>query len=242
MTSSKNNLPDGSNNLILRSLSPVELERVSEFVEPVELDRGTIIFSPFKPLDYLYFIHSGMVSFSLTLSDGTMVEIGVMGSEGVIGWQALAGMDTGPFEASVQIEMTAHRLKATHVQSLIGEIRPLRLGILRAAQGMFDQTAQSAACSQRHNSSERLAKWLLMANDRSVSDTVLISHETLSILLGIRRASVTVAMGELRQLGCVENSNSKIKIINRNRLEAAACECYHSIRQEAERRAKLPLI
>lgn len=226
-------------NSILDSLASEDLAEVLNQAEMVKFGRNRVLTYPFQPIEHLYFLTSGMASLNLTVSDGAMVEIGVMGSEGTIGWQALAGMDSGPIEASVQIDITGYRIKTAQMTVLVEKIKPLRLALLRAAQGMFDQVSQSAACSQRHDSTQRLAKWLLMADDRSPEPTLNISHETLSILLGIRRAGVTVAMGELRKQGCVESGHSKIKITSRERLESNACECYRSLKRGALRRDRL---
>ncbi len=232
-------LSEDVKNLVLESLSPEDLARVLGQAEFVKISRNKVLAPAFQPMDHLYFVTSGMASLNLTLRDGAVIEIGVIGSEGTIGWQSLAGLDTGPIEASVQIDMTAYRIKSAQMTALIEKIKPLRVAMLRGVQGMFDRVAQAAACSQRHGSTQRLAKWLLMAADRSADPTLNISHETLSILLGIRRAGVTVAMGELRRLGCVESGHSKIKITSRDRLESSACECYRTLEQEAQRRASL---
>ncbi len=226
-------------NLVLDTLTNQDLSEVLGHAELVKLKRGTDVAHAFEAMDHLYFITSGVVSLNLTLNDGAVVETGMVGSEGTIGWQAIAGLDAGPIDATVQIDMTAYRIKTSQLLVLIERIIPLRKAIIRAVQGTFDQISQSAACSQRHSSTQRLAKWLLMADDRTTEPTLNISHETLSILLGIRRAGVTVAMGELRRLGCVESGHSKISITNRERLETSACECYRSMQQEAERRFKL---
>lgn len=226
-------------NRILDSLDVEGLSEVLQQAEFIKIDRNRVIVPAFQPVDHIYFVTSGMVSLNVTMDSGSIAEIGLIGSEGVVGWQAVAQMDTGPIEAAVQIDMTGYRIKASQMIALIEKVKPLRLAIYKAAQAMFDQVSQAVACSQRHSSTERLAKWLLMADDRSHEPTLTISHETLSILLGIRRAGVTVAMGELRRLGCVENGHSKIKITNRERLETCACECYRTLKQEAHRRDKL---
>jgi CRP-like cAMP-binding protein len=155
-----------------------------------------------------------------------------------MGWQFLANRDQGPIEAVVQIDMTGYRIKADQLLALADKIAPLHKAIMRSVQSLFDLVAQTAACGQRHTSTERLAKWLLMADDRSDGAPLTISHETLSILLGIRRAGVTVAMGELRRYGCVENGHGSTKIIDRQRLEGCACECYGLLRNETKRRAR----
>lgn len=226
-------------NSVIDSLNLDDKKRVLDHCEPVKFSRGTLILPAHQTIDYIYFITSGMVSLCLSLSDGATVEIGVIGSEGTLGWQAAVGMDMGPIEASVQIEMTGYRIKTSTAVSLIHNIVPLRIALLRGVQTLLDQVSQSAACSQRHTSVERLAKWLLMAHDRAATETLHLSHETLSVLLGIRRAGVTVAMGELRRKGCVENGHGKIQIVNRSRLESSSCECYRAMQQEAERRTNL---
>lgn len=226
-------------NSVLDSLSVHDLRDVLKYAELVKLSRGVVIAPSFKPLEHIYFVTSGMVSLSLTLNDGAVVETGIVGSEGTVGWQAIAELDAGPIDATVQIDMTGYRVKASQMIALSDRIKPLRKAIIQAVQGTFDQVSQSAACSQRHTSTQRLAKWLLMAGDRSPEPTLHFSHEGLSILLGIRRAGVTVAMGELRRLGCVKNGHSKITITNRDRLELSACECYSALKNEALRRSSL---
>ena len=226
-------------NSVLDSLNSQDLREVLEQAEFVKINRGVVLAPSFQALDHVYFITSGMVSLNLTLNDGAIVETGIVGSKGTIGWQALAELDSGPIDATVQIDMTGYRVKASQMIALSDRIKPLRRAIIRAVQGTIDQISQSAACSQRHTSTQRLAKWLLLADDRKSEPTLHISHEGLSILLGIRRAGVTVAMGELRRLGCVKNGHSKIVITSRERLEASACECYSTLKNEAKRRSSL---
>jgi CRP-like cAMP-binding protein len=228
----------GLKNQILDGLSEADLSEVLQQAEPFTMARGKVLAPAFAPIDHIYFPTRGMASLRLGLKDGVSVEIGVVGSEGLMGWQFLANRDQGPIEAVVQIDMTGYRIKADQLLALADKIAPLRKAIMRSVQSLFDLVAQTAACGQRHTSTERLAKWLLMADDRSDGAPLTISHETLSILLGIRRAGVTVAMGELRRYGCVENGHGSTKIIDRQRLEGCACECYGLLRNETKRRAR----
>jgi CRP-like cAMP-binding protein len=107
--------------------------------------------------------------------------------------------------------------------------------LLRYVQALHIQVSLSAACNGRHTLPERLARWLLTARDRATSDELPLSHEFLSMMLGVRRAGVTVAVGTLKTAGLIRNSHGRVTIIDRQGLEAASCECYRTVRNEYER-------
>ena len=220
---------------MIDSLSADKIALILAQAETIEIARGTTLFAPHDPIEQVYFPIDGMVSLVLGLSDGAMVEIGVVGQEAIVGWPGMIGLDAGTLEAIVQIDLTAYRFKTATLLQLSEDIPGLSEAILRSRQGLFLQVAQSAACNQRHTSAERLAKWLLLADDRTRSNTVNLSQEFLAMMLGIRRAGVTVAMGDLRRKGCVTNGHGRITIINRARLEASACECYATLKRETDR-------
>jgi CRP-like cAMP-binding protein len=226
-----------SGNGVIDALNSEKIATILANGELVEISRGAILFSPHEAIEYAYFPTEGMVSLVLGLSDGAMVEIGVVGAEGLVGWPAMIGLDAGTLEAVVQIHLTAYRFKTATLLQLAQDIPGFSEAMLRSRQGLFLQVAQSAACNQRHSSAERLAKWLLLADDRSQGHTINLSQEFLAMMLGIRRAGVTVAMGDLRRKGCVTNGHGRITIINRARLEASACECYTVLKREGERLA-----
>jgi CRP-like cAMP-binding protein len=176
-----------------------------------------------------------MISLVQSLEDGTTVEVGLIGREGFWGVPLLLGARSSPVEAMVQgagqgLRMPAAALVAEATRN--AEVREL---LLRYAQALHTQVAQTAACNGRHSVQRRLARWLLEAATRLESDSLSLSHEFLSYMLGCRRSGVTVALGGLSDDGAVAVKRESITIVDRPALEAASCECYRTVQNEFRR-------
>jgi CRP-like cAMP-binding protein len=159
----------------------------------------------------------------------------MIGKEGVVGVPVLLGADTSPLQAMVQIPGSALRMRANAFREEAVRRATLSALLLRYVQALHVQVSLSAACNGRHTLPERLARWLLMARDRATSDEMPLSHEFLSMMLGVRRAGVTVAVGTLKPAGLVRNTHGQVTILDRQGLEAACCECYRTVRNEYQR-------
>src|SRR5690242_6124880 len=175
-----------------------------------------------------------MVSLVHPLSDGTRIEVGVIGREGFVGAAVLLGANSSPIEAMVQIPGSALRMRATVFRAQVARIKPFSDAAHRYAQALHVQVSQTAACNGRHILQERLARWLLAARDRADSDELPLSHEFLSMMLGTRRVGVTLALGTFRTAGMIKNRHGRVTIVDRADLEDAACECYRSVKREYE--------
>ena len=224
--------PDAIENGALAGLPREDLAFLLPRLERVDLPIRAVLASPNVPISHAYFVQRGMISLVQPLQDGTMVEVGLIGREGFVGVPLVLGTKADAVEAMVQIAGTALRIPASGLQEAIRARPTLAAPLLRFAHALLVQIAQTAACNGRHNLEERLARWLLMAGDRARDGTFQLSHEFLSMMLGARRPGITVAMGVFRRAGLISNSHHHIAILDRPGLEAAACECYATVRDK----------
>jgi CRP-like cAMP-binding protein len=185
-------------NRLLVALGFEDLDLLRPHLEPVPLPHKQTLSKPNTPLDHVYFVQEGMVSLVQPLEDGAMIEVGMIGNEGFVGVPILLGANTSPLEAMVQIPGSALRMQASAFREEVGRSTALSRLLLRYVQALHIQVSLSAACNGRHTLPERLARWLLTARDRANSDQMPLSHEFLSMMLGVRRAGVTVAVGTYR--------------------------------------------
>jgi CRP-like cAMP-binding protein len=222
-------------NRLLAALSPEDLDPLRAHLEPVPLPQKRTLFAPNTPIDHIYFPQEGMVSLVQPLENGAMIEVGMIGNEGLVGAPVVLGTDSSPLEAMVQIPGSALRMHANALREEVDRCAALLRVLLRYVQALHIQVSLTAACNGRHTVPERLARWLLTAHDRASSDQLPLSHEFLSLMLGVRRAGVTVALGTLRAAGLIRNTHGQVNIIDRPSLEAASCECYRTVRNEYER-------
>jgi CRP-like cAMP-binding protein len=188
-----------------------------------------------KPVEFVIFPTSGTVSIVVTMSDGATVEVGTVGREGMLGVQAVLGDDISLNDAMVQIPGRALRMPADILRAEAEASPQLRAVILRYVQAFLNSATQSAACNRAHLLEQRLARWLLTARDRAGSDRLLLTQEFIAMMLGVRRAGVTVAAISLQSAGLIRYAHGRITISDREGLEAVACECYEITRREYAR-------
>ena len=168
------------------------------------------------------------------LDNGTQAEIGVIGREGMVGLPLIVGVDTAFAETYIQADATGLQMETAAFRRELDDNADLRRLLFRYNEAMSAQTAQTAACNGRHDMEPRLAKWLLMAHDRSDGDELLITQEFLSLMLCVYRPSVTVVAGILQKAGMIRYSNGSITILDRAALEASACDCYRTVQDRFE--------
>lgn len=222
-------------NRILAALSREEYERLSPYLEEVELRLGDILARPDEKIEYAYFPHCATISVVALMTDGSEIEVGVIGNEGVFGLPLVLGTQSVPLQAVVQIADGATRIKADVFIEEVTRCGRLNKILLQYAQAFFIQTAQTAACNRLHHLDERLARWLLMCQDRINSDRLQSTHEFISVMLGVRRAGVSEAAHRLQAEGLINYSRGSIKILDRQGLEAVSCECYAVVKREFDR-------
>jgi CRP-like cAMP-binding protein len=217
-------------NEILLGLPPKESELLFPKLEFVRLETHHVLHEPGDTLKSAYFCDSGLVSILSVFPDGKSVEVGLVGREGFIGVPLIAGFRTAATRAVAQIEGTAFRVSGETLTLALRQCLTLERRLQQFAQVAAMQTTQIAACNRLHEVEERLARWLLMSSDRIGSSSVPLTQELLAQMLGTRRSSVTVAAGILQKAGLIAHTRGDVEIIDRPRLEDAACECYGIMR------------
>jgi CRP-like cAMP-binding protein len=229
--------PDNNSlNWLLTGLPKEEYARLLPNLEAVTLNVGQVLNQPHEPIQYLYFPDNGcVVSLATAMEDGSTVEVGAVGSEGMLGLSVFWGVQTSPYGAIVQIPGSALRLNADVLKRMLSELGSLHSILLRYTHAVVVQIAQTAACNCRHSVEERFARWLLVCHDRARSDDFPLTHEFIAEMLGVRRASITESAVGFQKKGWIRYKRGHITILDRFGLEKAACECYRVVRQELER-------
>jgi CRP-like cAMP-binding protein len=213
-------------NSILRSIPEYEYDLLREHLEPLDLPAQYILHEAGAKIDFAYFLNEGMASLVVLTSDGRSVEVAIVGKEGIVGTPLGVGLNRGPHRAIMQILGNGLRIRSTVLMDVLGAAPELRLIWNRYVLVQGLQVAQIAACNRLHEIEQRLARWLLMCQDRVDSETLLVTHEFLAQMLGTGRPSVSLAAGILQRGGLIENIRGTVTILNRPGLENAACECY----------------
>lgn len=222
-------------NEILLSLPTKEREAIFPQLTFVELRTHDVLHEPGEAIKFGYFLNRGMTSILTVLPEGKSVEVGLTGKDGFVGLPLIVGFSSGPTQAVVQIAGDAFRIGARGITQVVRQCPTLVNRLQRYVQILAMQGTQVAACNRLHEVDERLARWLLMCQDRIGSDFVPLTQEFLAHMLGTRRASVTVAAGMLQKAGLITYSRGHVNIVDRTRLENACCECY-AVMQEQDLR------
>jgi CRP-like cAMP-binding protein len=225
-------------NRLLAALPIEEYTRLLPRLVPVRLGLKQVLVEPDAPIRDVYFPREGVCSIIADEQEGGAIEVGTIGPEGFIGIPVLLGADRMPYRVFAQIEGHAWRLAADEFQRLTDERPVVRRLLSRYAQYFTDQVSQSVACNRLHTLDERCARWLLMTHDRVEGDRFELTHEFLSLMLGVRRAGVTVAMGTLQAANVVRYTRGRVEVLDRPRLEEASCGCYHITRSALARLLK----
>jgi CRP-like cAMP-binding protein len=222
-------------NRLLRALSPGAYATLLPHLEAVEITSGQVLWRPDEPIHGVYFPRTAVCSLLTPLADEAPVESATVGYEGLVGVPVVLDAPTTHTQALAQIPGAAARIDAARFRAwLPAADGALRL-LLRYAQVLLEQTAQSVACNRKHEMGERCARWLLATHDRVGRDSFMLTHEFLAAMLGVRRATVTIAAGLLQQVGLIRYSRGRVTILDRERLEEASCECYRVVRGQHER-------
>ena len=213
-------------NVILLSLPDDEYSLIRPHLEFIDLPHHLILHEPAEKIEYGYFLNEGMTSLVVVISDGRSVEVGIVGREGVVGTPLAVGLRRGPCRAIIQIPGNGVRIRAGVLEDTLQLAPALRTALSRYALMLGLQAAQIAACNRLHEIEQRLARWLLMCQDRVDSQLIHLTHDFMAQMLGTGRPTVSLAAGILQRAGLIENLRGTVKILNRKSLEGAACECY----------------
>jgi CRP-like cAMP-binding protein len=217
-------------NKILMAMTPREFNLVRPHLQFVDLEQHRILHEPYRRLKFMYFPNRGLISLVVVLKSGKTVEAGIVGKEGASGTALAAGVSSSALREIVQISGEGFRIKSEIFQKLSSVMPNLRKTLNRYIVLLGMQVSQTAACNRLHEIEQRLARWLLMAEDSAASSMLGITHDFLATMLGTDRPSVTLAAGLLQKAGLIEYGRGSVKITNRPQLEAFACECYSVIR------------
>lgn len=223
---------DPKQNLILRALPAADFARIVPELELVEMPLGWTMSESGDHVNFLHFPVSGIVSLIYILEDGSSSEVALVGNEGMVGISIFMGGESMPSSTEVQSAGFAYRLSRKVMKqefSLGGKLQHLAL---LYTQALISQTSQTAVCNQHHTVDQQLCRWLLMSIDRLPDNTMAITQELISNLLGVRRESITQAVGQLQKDGLIQRARGQITITNRPKLEKRVCECYEVVRQE----------
>jgi CRP-like cAMP-binding protein len=218
-------------NLILLAISDGDYSSLRPHLEYVSLPNHLVIHEAGGKLEFAYFPNRGLISLVVVMKDGKTAEAGIVGNEGFTGTLAAVGLRRSPLQAVVQITGDGFRVEAGALQNTLESAPHLQLTLSRYAAVRGMQVAQTAACNRLHDIGQRLARWLLMTQDRVDSASLLITHDFLATMLGTDRPTVSLAAGVLQKKKLIEYTRGAVKIVNRKKLEDSSCECYSVIQQ-----------
>ncbi len=212
--------------LILLSISDSDYSSLRPHLEYVSLPNHLVLHEAGGKLEFAYFPNRGLISLVVVMKDGRTAEAGIVGNEGFTGTLAAVGLSRSPLHAVVQITGDGFRVEVGALQNTLESTPHLQLMLCRYAAIRSMQVAQTAACNRLHDIGQRLARWLLMTQDRVDSGLLPITHDFLATMLGTDRPSVSEAAGVLQKKNLIEYTRGAVKIVNRKKLENSACECY----------------
>jgi CRP-like cAMP-binding protein len=224
------------NNKLLQLIPADELDRLTSFAERVELRPGQVLHQFRLPMEYVYFIESGLVSVAAKVARDRFVEAWLIGSEGLVGAPAVLAAGIIPLHRrTVQVGGKALRIRTAEFCEHIGDLPELRRAVDRYLSVVLSQTSQSGACNAYHNLSQRLARWLLVARSALRSNDLPLTHKVLAELLGVRRASVTECLEHFHLQGLVSTRRAHIRLELPSDLLSISCDCFRLIEREYER-------
>ena len=226
---------DSRHNRLLSALPKPEYDQLMQKMEVVKFRIRDPLYRSNGPIDHVYFPTSGLISLVVTMEDGRTVEVGIAGKEGMVGVPVFLGAASSPAQVFWQAPGEAWRMRAAVFKAAVQNGSGLHTVLQRYVHFLLTQSSQSIACAHLHTVEERFAKWLLMTRDRLEADNFPLTQEFLAMMLGVRRASVTVAAGILQKAGMIEYHRGWLTILDREKLEEASCECYQAIRDELDR-------
>jgi CRP-like cAMP-binding protein len=223
------------NNELLLGLPKHEREIVFSKLHFLKLPVGTNLAEKGVKIKFGYFLNGGLASVLSVMKSEKSIEVGLCGNEGFVGLPLTVGFATTPATVVMQIGGAGYKIGAEDLVSALRECPSLAMSLYRFSQEMGFQAAQVAACNRLHEMDERLARWLLMSQDRLGGNVVPLTQDYLSHMLGTRRASVTVAAGILQQAGLITYKRGAVTIEDRTRLEEASCECYRVLAEQIKK-------
>jgi CRP-like cAMP-binding protein len=218
-------------NKTLLSLSDSDYSSLRPHLEYVSLPNHLVLHEAGGKVEFAYFPNRGLISLVVVMNNGKTAEAGIVGNEGFVGTLAAVGLSRSPLQAVVQITGDGFRVEIGALQNILESAPHLQVMLSRYAAIRGMQVAQTAACNRLHDIEQRLARWLLMTQDRVDSGSLAITHDFLATMLGTDRSTVSLAAGVLQKKKLIKYTRGAVEIVNRKKLEDSACECYGVIKQ-----------
>lgn len=218
-------------NRLFLALPPAQFERLRPALDTIHCEPDQVLLDADAPLDQIYFPESAVVSLGTLFVDGTAVDMATIGREGCTGAQAVLGAKVSSMRLLTQIPGTAMRMSRRAFASAMNALPDFKALMYDYAQAFLDQALVSGACNAAHQLNQRLARWLLTTRDRSDGDTLPVTQTLLAEMLGVRRPTMTVALGEFERAGLIAGARRQITILNPAGLAEESCECYHRLRE-----------
>lgn len=222
-------------NQLLAPLGASDYARLLPHLELVAMNAGDMLQETGLPIEWIYFPTTSVVCLSNVTESGASPAVGIAGYEGLIGIASVMGSDTSPTQAVVQSSGMGYRIRARNLKTELQKNDELMRLILLYVQAFVTQISQTAVCNRCHSLHNNLCRWLLLSIDRQESEVLHLTHEWLATMLGVRREGVTQAAGKLQASGHIECSRGKIRVLDRQALEAEVCECYSVVSNEYKR-------
>lgn len=222
-------------NLLLAMLPREDFALLRPHLRDVVLGQGMVLQEQGERIEQIYFPHDGIISLLVVMQQGVVIETAMIGHDGAVGALAGLGPRISNSRAVVQVAGSASRMSAAQFRSAAKKSDAIHSAIVRNGEVMLIQTQQAAACNALHDVESRMSRWLLQARDRLGGETIQLTHEFLSQMLGVRRTTVTVVANDLQRAGLISYQRGNIRIIDRRGLEARACECYAAMRRNISR-------
>jgi len=221
-------------NRLLATLTTKEYKRLLPKLKTVSLILGEVLYEPGAVIKYVYFPNDSIISLISELSENSLLEVGMVGNEGMAGLAVFMGVNSSSTRALVQGAGTAMRMSSAAVRTEASQLGNFHHLLHRYSHSLLTQVSQSSACNRFHFVDARLARWLLMTKDRLGAEEFPLTQEFLSSMLGVRREGVSKAAGALQAAKLIRYSRGMITILNRRGLEAKSCQCYAIIKAETD--------
>lgn len=229
------NMDNALKNHLLAALPDDEFARLKPDLEPVALALGEVIYESGEQLEYIYFPTTAIISLLYIMENGATAEIGMAGNDGLVGVALYMGGSTTPSRAVVQSAGNAFRLRSKELQSAFGQGGVFQNLLLRYTQSLMTQISQTAVCNRLHSIEQQLCRWLLINHDLLPTNKLIMTHDLIANMLGVRREGVSIAAGQLQKKGLIKYVRGTITMLDRKGLETAACECYKVVKDEYDR-------
>lgn len=227
-------------NKLLAALPDCEREWLQRTLQRVLLRKGQVLYEAGAKPEYAYFPTTAIVALEYLTAEGAFADFAIVGNEGLVGIALFMGGDSRPNRAVVQIQGWAYRLRSDVLTQEFARGNALQHLMLLYTQSLITLTAQTVVCNRHHSVDQQLCRWLLLALDRLPSHELTTTHELMAKMLGVRRESVTAAVGKLQRVGVIRHDRGHITVVDRPALERLSCECYAVVKKETDRLLPYP--